>query len=511
MLKKITPAFYVLLLCLTLQAREFKPLFDGKSFAGWKAPDMSYWSIEDGAITATITPDHPCKKNQFLVWQLGELDDFVLRLKFKISGTPKANSGIQFRSGIKSDGHAVGYQADIDLAGKWAGTLYDEHTGRRALAKRGQKTVIDATGKRESIEIANADELMENLNKDGWNEYEIRAQGTELKLSINGKVTAHVIDDEKAHQDLSGKLALQLHSGPPMKIQFKDIYLKRLPLTGGRKKIVLVAGAPSHGPGEHEFNAGVKLFKKCLDENPTKLYAANYHDAGWPEDPTAFDNADAVVLYMDGWLKHAINGHLKEASELSDRGVGMMFMHYAVHAKKDDVGPQFLKFIGGYYETDWSTNPHWTADLNLNTSHPICNGVQATSITDEWYFNMRFRPGMEGVTQILSSTPTDEKITVHRRGSKWWNENAENAMNKPQILMWAAERKTGGRGVGFTGGHHHKNWANDQQRKVVLNAFHWVAGLDVPSQGFDSTLNEADMKANLDPKPVKKKKPKKRK
>jgi len=104
----------------------FKPIFDGKTLDGWKAPDMSYWSVDDGAITGRSTQQHPVKSNQFIVWQLGELDDFELRLKYRISGTPSANSGVQVRSRVDKDGHVAGYQADIDRAGQWAGALYDE-------------------------------------------------------------------------------------------------------------------------------------------------------------------------------------------------------------------------------------------------------------------------------------------------------------------------------------------------------------------------------------------------
>lgn len=188
-----------------------------------------------------------------------------------------------------------------------------------------------------------------------------------------------------------------------------------------------------------------------------------------------------------------------------------MFMHYAVHAVKEEAAPLFLDLIGGYYETDWSTNPHWKADLKINASHPIGRGVNSTTIEDEWYFNMRFRDGMQGVTEVATSMPTEDKITIHRKGGRWWNENSEAAMNKNHALMWATDSKGGGRGVGFTGGHWHKNWANDDQRKLVLNAFHWISGLDVPSKGVDSVVSDEDMKENLDPKPPKKKRPVKKK
>jgi hypothetical protein len=215
--------------CCSVSAEEgFKSIFDG-TLNGWKCPKMSYWTIEDGAITATSSDENPCKKNQFLVWQNGDLEDFELKLKFRISGSKSANSGIQIRSAINDkDGHAVGYQADMDRSGNWLGALYDEHTGRKALAKRGQKTVIDKDGKRTTTPVGDAGKLMSAFNKDGWNDYHITAKGSHIILRVNGNVTAEVIDDETAHQDLKGKLALQIHSGPPMKVQFKDIQLKVL-------------------------------------------------------------------------------------------------------------------------------------------------------------------------------------------------------------------------------------------------------------------------------------------
>ena len=193
----------------------FRPIFDGKTLDGWKAPNMSYWSVEDGAITGQSTQQNPVKSNQFLVWQLGDLDDFELKLKYRIMGTPSANSGVQIRSRVEKDGHVVGYQADIDKAGQWAGALYDER-GRGVLATRGQKTIIDTDGKKTSTSIGDSAALMANINKDGWNEYCIKALGSTITLSINGKVTAEVIDHDKKDRERSGVLALQLHVGPPM-------------------------------------------------------------------------------------------------------------------------------------------------------------------------------------------------------------------------------------------------------------------------------------------------------
>ncbi|MBA7676138.1 hypothetical protein ES703_84379 [subsurface metagenome] len=240
----------------------FKAIFDGRTLNGWKAVEMGYWSVDDGAITGRSTRQHPVKSNQFLVWQLGELDDFELKLKYRISGTPSANSGVQVRSRVDKDGHVAGYQADIDRGDQWAGALYDER-GRGMLAECGKKTVIGSDGKRTSMSIGDSDALKANINKDGWNDYHIIARGSRIVLKINGKVTAEVIDNDKKDRDLSGVLALQLHAGPPMQIQFKDIHLRRLKMHE-KKKVVLVAGPRSHGYGAHEHNAGWLLLAKLL-------------------------------------------------------------------------------------------------------------------------------------------------------------------------------------------------------------------------------------------------------
>jgi hypothetical protein len=114
--------------------RGFKKLFDGTTLKGWRG-DESFWRVEDEAIVAESTAKQPCRKNQFLIWDAGEVDDFELRLQFRMTGSPSANSGIQFRGTENDDGHVIGYQADIDRAGQWVGALYDEHTARRGQAR----------------------------------------------------------------------------------------------------------------------------------------------------------------------------------------------------------------------------------------------------------------------------------------------------------------------------------------------------------------------------------------
>ena len=208
-------------------AEEFESIFDGNTLSGWKALDMSYWTVRDGAITGQSTPEHPCTSNQFIVWQGGEVSDFELKLKFRVVGNG-CNSGIQFRSKIRPDGLAVGYQADIFQSGGYLGGVCDEmHTrdGHELLAANGSKTVIDASGNRTTTKLGDP----VTMRPEGeWNDYHITARGQHITLRVNGQVSTELIDREEGHYDLAGILGLQLRSGDPMTVQFKDIYLMHL-------------------------------------------------------------------------------------------------------------------------------------------------------------------------------------------------------------------------------------------------------------------------------------------
>ncbi len=496
----------------------FRPIFDGKTLNGWRG-DENFWRVENGALVGESTPDNPCKKNTFLVWDQGEVDDFELKLKFRISGSPQANSGIQFRGIQREDGHVIGYQADIDKAGRWVGALYDEATGRGVLAKRGQSTLINEQGERETEEFLAADELFSFVKQDDWNEYRITARGADMTLEINGHRMSQVTDHQAAHQDLIGLLALQLHAGPPMKIEFKEIELKRFPLTNGRKKIVFVAGTPSHGYFSHEHNAGCLLLAGKLNQAAKEHglpVTCTVYTNGWPKDPTAMDNVDCVVSYCDGGARHYLNDRLDDFDHLAmEHGVGLVCIHYAVETLKGKEGDHFLKWIGGYFEPHWSVNPHWTARFDKLPDHPITRGVQPFEINDEWYYHMRFQPDMQGVTPILTDLPPRE--TLNRKdGPHSGNPYVREAVlqrKEPQHVAWAYERPGGkGRGFGFTGGHFHKNWQHDEFRKIVLNAIVWTAGLEVPDNGVPSkTPTKEELEANQDyPKPGSQQKKKKR-
>ena len=464
----------------------FKPIFNGENLDGWDG-DAKFWSVKDGVITGTTT-ENRTEHNTFLIWRQGEVDDFELRLSYRIVGH---NSGIQYRSSDRGNHVVGGYQADMEAGDNYSGILYEE-LGREILAQRGQKTTIGNDHKPQvNGSLGDAAELQKGIKKEDWNDYTIIAQGNHLQHFINGKQMIDVIDNDAEKRKMTGILALQLHAGPPMTVQFKNIRLKRLKLDGNRKKIVLVAGRPSHGKGEHEFNAGVTVLRHCLDQWPQHVVPGEYHN-GWPTDPTAFDNADAVLLYMDGGGGHPLiqPDNLRRMGELMHQGVGLACAHYAVEVPKERGGPELLAWIGGYYETGFSINPHWDADFKEIPQHAITRGVTPFKINDEWYFNIRFREG--AITPILVATPPEEA----RR-----NDASKQFPGRPEIVAWTTERPDGGRGFGFTGGHFHRNWANADFRKLVLNALFWVAKLEVPSEGVDCKVSDDALAQNLDKKP----------
>ncbi|HLY75548.1 MAG TPA: DUF1080 domain-containing protein [Planctomycetota bacterium] len=204
----------------------FVEIFDGKSLEGWSAPDPSYFSVQDGAITGEATPKHLPPYNQFIVWEGGKVRDFDLRFKFRVSG-PKANSGMQFRSTVKEKGLVWGYQADIAMTGAYLGGIWDEYGPRKSLAARGESVVIDEDGKKTVTKFADPAELLHGINIADWTDYRILAEGAHILLEINGKKVSELIDKDREHAAAEGVLAMPIIT-EPMRIQFKDLRLKRL-------------------------------------------------------------------------------------------------------------------------------------------------------------------------------------------------------------------------------------------------------------------------------------------
>ena len=269
------------------------------------------------------------------------------------------------------------------------------------------------------------------------------------------------------------------------------------------KNLLLLAGRPSHGPGEHEHNAGVLLLKKCLDASGLPVKTTVHLNAEWPS-PEELAQADTILFYADGGGGHPMLAadHLAQVTKEMNRGAGFVCLHYGVEFPAGKGGPQALDWMGGFFEANWSVNPHWVADFKELPKHPISNGVQPFSTNDEWYFHMRFAAADKGkLTEILTAIAPDSTMS-RKDGPHEGNPavRAEVAAKKPQAVAWAFERTTGGRGFGFTGGHYHKGWGQNDQRKLVLNAILWTAHADLPATGVPSQITPEELAANLDKK-----------
>lgn len=211
-----------------------KPLFNGKDLSGWNG-NPQFWSVQGGAITGTTTAETPAPHNTFLILKDVEPADFELTLKFKMTpGDSKnfTNSGIQYRSKVSDPEKWIvgGYQADFEYGATYSGILYEER-GRGILAQRGQKVTLtqSADPKKPKVEVTGSTgesaDIQAAIKKDDWNDYRIVAKGNHVQHFINGKLTVDVTD-ETAEAPKSGVIALQLHAGPPMRVQFKDLILK---------------------------------------------------------------------------------------------------------------------------------------------------------------------------------------------------------------------------------------------------------------------------------------------
>jgi hypothetical protein len=225
---------------ITLPAQEvepgFKSLFNGKDLTGW-AGRPNHWSVQDGVITGITSSNNPAKGNNFLIAKDGDqnliVGDFELRFSYKFTGT-WGNSGLQYRSKDRGNFVVNGYQGDFEVGTTYSGILYEEG-GRGILCERGNKVIIkddpDKPGstKIEKVgKVGDSKEIQANIQVNGWNEYVIIAKGNHLQHFINGKQTADIVDEQESKAAKTGILAFQIHAGPPMQIQFKNVRIKQL-------------------------------------------------------------------------------------------------------------------------------------------------------------------------------------------------------------------------------------------------------------------------------------------
>lgn len=215
---------------LTGEEPGFRSIFDGKSLEGWEG-DPTYWSASDGILTGRITPETLLKSNTFIIWQGGELEDFELRVEYRI--TPEGNSGINYRSVVvpdkvtPSNRYAMrGYQCDIDGRNRYTGNNYEEK-GRLFLAQRGEMTRVTGTRKPVVLSSLGDNKALSGIVMEGWNAVHIAARGNVLMHSINGQLMSVAIDDDP-NRPRKGQIGVQVHVGPPMKVEYRNWRLRRL-------------------------------------------------------------------------------------------------------------------------------------------------------------------------------------------------------------------------------------------------------------------------------------------
>ena len=310
-MKKYSSKFYNLtiisILNLTVGLCGSEIVFDGKTLNGWTGSNK--WTVEDGAITGSIPQGKRLKKNEF-IYLNEKHGDFELSLDYKITG-PHANSGIQIRSTKDKNGHAVGYQADLDNGRTWLGRIYDEHC-RGLIVERGTLTMIDENGKRHSFPFRDARKMAKIPKQNDWNHYKIIAKGNRIEIHINGIHFSTLEDYEEGQADLSGFIALQLHSGKgPAKIQFKNISVKKLKTIQKTQKIIKKESGivPPEMPNigfENGDLTGWTVQGDAFENQPVK--------AGTIEKrlPSVLSNTDGI-FFLGGYEHH-----------LSDHGTGTL-------------------------------------------------------------------------------------------------------------------------------------------------------------------------------------------
>jgi hypothetical protein len=204
----------------------FESIFDGKSLNGWDG-DPDVWRVENETIIGESSAEKPLKANTFVIWRGGQPKDFDLKLEFRINST---NSGVQYRSvELPEVGKWVlkGYQADIDFQNTYTGQLYEER-GRGFLAMRGQMTRLQQGKKQVVANLSGGDDLKSLIKVNDWNQLHIIARGNALTHILNGRLMAAAIDDDAANRAMSGLIGFQMHTGPPMKVEYRNIWLKNL-------------------------------------------------------------------------------------------------------------------------------------------------------------------------------------------------------------------------------------------------------------------------------------------
>jgi len=251
-------------------------------------------------------------------------------------------------------------------------------------------------------------------------------------------------------------------------------------------KIVILAGGFSKGGGEHEYFAGSVVLFNLLKQSPGifPVLAAE----GWPKNEKIFDNAKAVVFYMDGGGKQSIlqGDHFEKIEKLAAKGVGIVHLHQIIDYPKTATD-RILPLIGGVWVPGMGARGHWDGDFASFVEHPITRGVAPFKENDGFIYKLKFVDDLKGITPLLRTTPPKGTL----KGTE-------------DIVSWAFQRPDGGRSFVWTGCHLHASWSLEGMRRFTINGILWSAGLEIPAGGAPVGLDPADLKLHLDPVPAKK-------
>ncbi len=258
-----------------LAADGFTTLFNGRDLTGWDGKP-GWWRVEDGTITAESTAEKPCTKHNYLISRDGEPADFELRFEYRISG---GNSGVQIRSREVEDWDMRGYQADMEDGAQWTGALFEHERG--GIALRGEKVVISPDSARQVTRFADAAALQRGFRANDWNDYRVIARGPEIELFINGVRTAHAVDRQSGKAAARGLIGLQMHPGPPMKVQFRNLRLKEFAPAAAAtpaEKLVVQPGFKVellYSPAKEHEGSWVSL---CADSKGRLIVSGQYDE-----------------------------------------------------------------------------------------------------------------------------------------------------------------------------------------------------------------------------------------
>ena len=252
-------------------------------------------------------------------------------------------------------------------------------------------------------------------------------------------------------------------------------------------KIILIAGTPSNKPGQHEYFAGCALLRHWLAQIPgiAPIMIAD----GWPQDENVFTNAKSVLLFMDGGNKLPFLTPERHAriQSLADTGTGLIVLHQGIDCPPD-LAPSFKQWFGAVFQSDIGCRGHWDVNFTAIPIHETTQGLTPFALPkDGWLYNLHFAD--TGVTPVLTCImPDTSRKTIHAKANS----------GRQETVAWAYNRPNGGRSFGFTGCDLHSNFAEPNQRRLLLNALLWTAKQPIPETGANSTITPEELKQNWD-------------